>query len=390
MISIVEPVCHDAEHSPVNAGLVQVVRQAFPEEPVAFYGAAEHIAEVKAALVHAELTALHWNIIEIPSRNAAPWQRWRHDLSLLRRVVVENARHGHWGHVLSLQSIPSILFAAAALRAMQVARQPIQAVLHGYLNEALGWRSRNPLRRAFDMRAALIVATGRVQLIALEPGISETVSETIPHVGSQIVTLRHPLPPLPGRADIDLATSARPIRFGFLGLATRAKGFDAFMAAARALKPRYGDSVEFHALGRLPVDSDWHLAEFTSVLSTAPSMARIPREQFEAGLHSWHYVCLPYRAEHYTLSASGVLLDAMAYDKPIIATSTRAVQELFAGGSPGVLVENVDQLENAIAGVIETFNPSDYREQVAQMIRARERRSPERLARDYLGFTFQS
>jgi len=389
VISIVEPLCHGPEHSPVNAGLVQVVRRAFPEEPVVFYGAAGHIAEVRAALGHAEHAALRWNTIEIPPRNAELRQRWRHDLGLLRRVVTENEGHGHAGHVLSLQSIPSVLFATAALRAMRVAGQPIQAVLHGYLNEALGWRSRNPLLRAFDMRSALNVATGRVQLIALEPGISDAVGETMPHVGSQIATLRHPLPPLRGGSDVDLATSVRPIRFGFLGLATRAKGFDAFAAAARALKPRYGDGVEFHALGRLPVNSEWHVDGLASFLATVPSTTPIPREHFEAALRGWHYVCLPYRVEHYTLSASGVLLDAMAHGKPIIAGSTPAVRELFAGGRPGVLVGDVDQFENAISGVIETFSPSGYREQAAQMRKARERRSPERLAQDYLGFTFR-
>ena len=175
----------------------------------------------------------------------------------------------------------------------------------------------------------------------------------------------------------------RPIRFGFLGLATREKGFDAFVAAARALKPKHGNAVEFHALGRFPPSAAADVGELQNCLATLPSREPIPRQRFDAAVASLHYVCLPYRADHYTLSASGVLVDALAFAKPILAGATPAVRELFADASPGMLLDDPDHLPMAIEQTIGAFTEAAYADQVAQVRRASARRSLERLAVDY-------
>ncbi|NUZ05166.1 glycosyltransferase [Piscinibacter koreensis] len=359
--------------------MVRVVRCAFPDEPIAFHGAASHIEHVRAAL-GGNVDGIAWHDADVAPRRASTRERWRRDLALLHRVVRENARAGSGGHLLSLQTIPTVLLPAAALRISGLARRPILGVLHGYLNEALGWRSRNPLVRAIDMRSALDIAAPRVGLIALETGIADAVAASMPQVGARIATLRHPLPEVEPH---DTAGAAPPVRIGFLGLATRAKGFDAFVAAARAAKALHGDAVEFHAVGRFPPGSEWNVGELQAFLATLPSAEPVPRERFDQALASWHYVCLPYRADHYTLSASGVLLDALAHGKPIIAGATPAVREVFAEGHPGVLVADLDRLAQAIDEVIATFSVERWEAEKAAMRRARERRTPERLAEDY-------
>ena len=210
----------------------------------------------------------------------------------------------------------------------------------------------------------------------------------MPRVGSRVATLRHPLPPNAGHAEVLPPDAAHTcIRFAFLGLATAAKGFDLFVAAAGELKRRYGPAVEFHAVGRLPTDSTWDLGALRECLATLPSVTPVPRVQFDVAIGTCHYVCLPYRADHYTLSPSGVLLDAMAHSKPIIAGSTPAVRELFGDGSPGVLIDDLGQLQVSIENVIRTFSASKYCAEVDEMRHARQRRSLDRLAADYYAFT---
>ena len=180
MISILEPLCYGLEHAAVNAGIAAIARRAFPDESIAFYAQEQHLCEVRAGLQDADVSAIRWCPLGVPPRAADFGDRWRLDFSLLKQVVQANARAGRHGHVLCLQSIPSILGAAAALRTARIARQPILAVLHNYLNEAFGWRSRNPFMRAVDMRSALGLAKSCVRLIALEPGIADAVADALP------------------------------------------------------------------------------------------------------------------------------------------------------------------------------------------------------------------
>ena len=383
MISIVEPLCSGTEHAHVNAGLIQVVRCAFPDQPIAFYAELTHLEEVRKAGGDFDTTGIERHPVELAPRAASFGKRWRQDAALIKRVASANERGGRQaGHILVLQSLPTVLLAAAGLRALGVVRQPIRAVLHGYLNEAFGWRSRNPFKCAIDMRSALKVAAPQLQLIALDPGIAEAVTSAIPSVGSRISTVRLPLPMVSAGSSFDGAVDY-PIHSGFLGLATPEKGFDAFVAAARVCKSKYGERVEFHAIGRLPTTSAWDRKTLDSCLATLPSLTPVPREQYDAQVARLHYVCLPYSAAHYTLSASGVLLDVLAHAKPVLAGSTPAVRELFATGSPGLLLDQSDRLYAAIEETIRTFSAARYEEQAEQMRQARETRSLTRLAEAY-------
>lgn len=386
MISLFEPVSEGAEHSPVNAALVEIVGLAFPDAPLTFYGSAQHIADVKAALNSRSVDRTVWVALPIAPRRGGLSQRARTDGRLLFRVASENRRAGG-GHVLALNAVPTILLAAAIGRRLGIIRSPVQAVVHGYLNEAVGWRSRNPFLRAIDMRSALSAATGSVTLVALETGIAAAMRAAMPKVGSRMVTLRHPLPVLRRPSPRSSYEPGQPLRIGFLGLATREKGFETFVAAARRLKAVHGPAIEFHVIGRMPPRSNVDLGSLAGALSTLPVTDPMPRDEYDARVGTLHYACLPFQADHYTLSPSGVLLDALAHAKPVFAAATPATREVFAEGRPGALLERPEDLADAIETVLRELTPSTYDRQVDEMSRARALRDPEHLAKDYRAFT---
>ena len=82
----------------------------------------------------------------------------------------------------------------------------------------------------------------------------------------------------------------RPVRIGFVGQATAAKGISAFLDTARRLKGRHGTAVEFHLVGRSMPGSN--AADF-AVLDSPVSEDHLPRQTFLTRLGALHFVFLP-------------------------------------------------------------------------------------------------
>lgn len=387
MIALLEPLSEGAEHSPFNGAMLEVVGLAYPDEPLAFFGSGPHIAEVRAMLDPALIGRTAWHPVQLPPRRSTTAQRLWSDARLLKHVADQVARSDPGGIVLSLQAVAPILLAAALGRRSGLIGVRVQAILHGYLNQIVGWRSRNPFRRAIELRTALSLAIEHVTLIALEAGVREVMLDIMPSVGARLETLRHPLPVLNTTYPTMTYVAGAPVRFGFLGLATPEKGFDIFLDAARRLKPKYGPAIEFHAIGRSPAARQVCDPKDVGVLSTWPTRGPVPRLDFDKRVAELHYVCVPFSTQHYTLSPSGSLLDALAHTKPVLASATPSTRELFEQSTPGVLLDHAEDLAPAIEATFERLSPELYERQAEAMRRASARRNPRRLAEDYSRFT---
>ncbi len=174
---------------------------------------------------------------------------------------------------------------------------------------------------------------------------------------------------------------ARPVRIGFVGQATEAKGISTFLEVARDFKARYGDAIEFHLIGRVPPGAE--LNRF-ALLDSPVSTEHLPRQEFLDRLARIHFAFLPFRPGYYNLSASGALLDAMTWTRPIIATNLPIVAELFARhGDIGYLCNDHDGMRSALEQVLSGMDQERYRRQVAALREARESRMPAALARLY-------
>jgi glycosyltransferase involved in cell wall biosynthesis len=176
-----------------------------------------------------------------------------------------------------------------------------------------------------------------------------------------------------------------PLRFGFLGLATDAKGFPAFLEMASALKSRFGDRVEFHAIGTTPPDS---VAPPMDALAVKPAVAKASRSDFARAVRQLHFVCLPYQGAQYELSPSGVLVDAIAYGKPMLSSGIPLVKELFERfGDIGFLCTDTPNFCDTIAQIVSNADERHYRAQVQALRVLRESRTSVALVPTYQSFT---
>jgi hypothetical protein len=285
MITVTEPIIWGDEHVPVNTGLLETVVRAFPRERVRFHAESSHIALVRALIEPADGARVEFRETKLPPRGADFRARIRHDLGFVGRLMDEAAG----SHLILASSCPSLI-AALKLRGLRTAVRDVHIVLHGNLTLLWSWRSRNPLVRLTDLRTAMgLPSRLPIRYFVMEPAIRGELLATLPGLNPvDVRLLPHPVSSsealLEGCGKLET-----PVRIGFMGAASKEKGFGAFLEIARrAAEP----GVEFHAIGRLGTDM---AGEDLGFLATKPMLdEKVGRAEYVERLAGLHYVCMPH------------------------------------------------------------------------------------------------
>jgi hypothetical protein len=379
MIALCELSFVDATHVPFNAGLLATIEEAFPKEEMGFYGTAAHMAELKQQLGGRLAGSIGWRPIEPPTSGTPYLKRFTCELRIIRSVLRSLSRK-QTSRLILTSAYPSTVLALKVARWNAFSEIPVQVILHG-MSGVVGRRYRRPIRRFQDTRTALTLLGNRgIQYLVLEESIRSTVLINIPALKQHIGVLEHPICPHEGVSQI--RELSWPIRFGFLGLAVRSKGFPLFLEIAQAVRPRYAGRAEFHAIGRL--DEDSRSAQGLDVLEKKPACAQLPRADFLKAVSKLHFILLPHDPAFYSITASGVLLDAIAFQKPIIARKMPIFETLFdKHGDIGYLFNDAAELQTVIEEIVQETDRSRYYQQVLNLRNLRESRAPEALATIY-------
>jgi glycosyltransferase involved in cell wall biosynthesis len=367
-------------HVPFNAGLLATIHACFPKEDIWFYGSRTHIEELKKEVSQSLASLVIWTQIDPPSSNATYLRRFVSELKIFLSLLGILA--ANWNSRLVLTSAyPSTVLALKVARCFRARHRPIQIVLHG-LSGLVGKRTRRPIARLQDMRTALtLFGNRRIHYIVLEQPICDTILENFPLLVGKVDALEHPLSPSK-QTELPSINLTEPMRFGFLGLADKAKGFPLFVEIAHYFAARYGKRVEFHAIGHSPGNDI--PANGTQALATKPQSALMSRTAFVNAVVPLHFIVLPHEPVAYTLTASGVLLDAIAWGKPVIARKIPIFESMFRKhGDIGYLFSNKEELKDVLERILQDADNSLYQQQVFNIRNARKSRDPETLAEVY-------
>ena len=367
-------------HVPFNAGVLATIQAAFPREDLAFYGAAAHIEQLKSHVGKASALSILWNeIIPIPPSGPGYGARFIRELKAFRPLLRELHRESNSRLILT-SAFPSTVLAMKIARFVESTNLPVQMVLHE-MSGVIGKRYRRPILRFQDMKTAVTLFGNRgIQYLLLEESIRDLAVKSLPHLAERIKPFEHPISPSEGASElIDLT---EPVRFGFLGTALKSKGYASFVATANAVTSQYGRRAEFHVVGRCHDESRG--VHGIGALTTQPAAAPLTRDDFIGGVAPLHYIVLPYEGAAYTLSASGVLLDAIAWQKPIIVRKIPVFEAMFAKyGDIGYLFSDDSELKNVVAQILQAPDAMRYRCQALRLGEVRKLRAPEALAVAY-------
>lgn len=373
-------------HATSNAANLQVIAQAFPDQSVEVFGESSHLAELERDCSAGGDHAFHFHAIPLKADHSGKtgvtsFRRFLAEFRVFRNAI-RRAPNRDALLVFLLSTTATSTFAAALAAYLSGRRNvSVHVALHGNLNDARGWRSRNPLRRRFDLRSTLerrhLVPVG---FLVLERVIQEAVVQLIPGLGDRIDTLPLPINP----AEVAEARAPQfppPVRIGFVGLGTEDKGFDTFLRMAQRAKSIWGAQVEFIHVGHVkePVAED-RAACLKFPLTTEP----LSRAAFVSRLEQLHYVALPFRPGYYDLSASGALIDALTFAKPILTTTVPLTEQFFSDyGDIGSLCIDEAEFFKMVEKAVVDWDDARYRQQVENLLAAREARKVTALAGRY-------
>jgi len=356
------------------------MRAAFPDEAIVFFAARTHLVELKKQVCASLAESISWLEILPPDRKLTYFRRLFCEIKMIRRLLGTFPQDSR-GHLLFTSVCSSTVVALKLATRAKFEGIRTQVILHGGLSGVIGKRYRHPIRRFQEMRTALtLFGNNNIQYLTLEESIRDALLNHVPALSGKIEELDHPLPPNEsGSTTNDLTT---PIRFGFLGLANQLKGFPVFVQLAKEMQAKYQDQAEFHALGRLPADEN--ITTGMSALKTKPGVMRMSRAAFIQGIKPLHFIVFPHQPGHYELSPSGTLLDAIAWEKPLIARRIPIFESVFKKyGDIGYLFDSDRELRDIVQQIVQKVDKSHYHRQVFNVRKARAARTSEALAASY-------
>ncbi len=358
MIGIIEPTYGQHDHAAINAALIKAVALAFPGEEMVFAASPLHRRHIEQSrLLPPQMSAVDIAILPPGGislrRFAAQW-----------RAIRATVRDKRPRAVILLSSGPETFFAARAIVA-EFGAVALYVVLHGNLNDAVGWRSRDPRRRLFDYRSGLAVARHpRIKLVVLEEHIREAAISL--RLAPSAALFTWPLPLNEEEINDGTALRARgaPVRIAFIGAATRNKGFDKFLALVRSLgdrarsSPAAAAAYDFRFIGA-------RVEDFPEAVAAGIAMPAHPleRKEFIRRLRDIDYVILPFAADTYELTASGSLLDCISQAKPVISLNVPGVRAMAAQyGDIGFVCRSMAEMQDLLASSPTVSDAAVYNE----------------------------
>ena len=369
-------------HAPGNAATVRAMMQGCPGRTLRLHAEPAHIAELRRDPALADAAVEYVGIDRFALFQGRPaivsWGRFWHEFALIRGALRAVPR-GAPCLVMLLSTTATGVF-AAALAAWLHGRCWVQVGLHGDLNEVAVRRSRHPLRRAFDVVAGLNRRWRKLRFLVLDGVIRDELARIAPAALERTDVM--PLPVNIGEVPAGPGPVLRtPVRIAFVGQATMSKGIDIYLAMARRMRARHGERVQFDVIGRADPNAP---APGSDDLVVPISPDYLSRAEFVRRLDRADYVFLPLFGTYYRLAASGALLDALTWLKPVIIGRIPLSERWFAEfGDIGDLCDDAAAMEAAVERVIVAPDPARHAAQVTALRAARDTRTPEAVGRTY-------
>ncbi len=384
MFLVCESIAWGMEHAPFNTAFLRTIRLAYPNDSICFYAEESHLEHVRKQIGEEFAASIFWRKLTLPLRHSSFFQRLSKDFKAVK-ILLNQLNENPENHVLVITGNASILWALKFNLFNKHKDKKIQVIMHGDFYSLTDRKSLrrllNPLCSISSLKTALkLIACKRIQLIVLEEAIRDSVIKEIPLLKGSICVLNHPIPLDENTGDP--ISISMPIHFGFLGLATEHKGFLKYLTVAADISKRFPGLARFHVVGRISDRYERVSLPEMAFLSDTVGSDRLSRDEYINRLNRIHFVCL-FFDKAYEFTASGVLLDCIAFGKPIIATQLTTFKILAKQyGDIGYLCSS-DEIIETVSSIIRQNDSDRYKRQASNIFQARMSRTPETLAMKY-------
>jgi len=318
-ITAIEPAWNGNTHLPANMGLLRILRHAYPDADVTFVAGQDQIDALRKIAPQTMVDGLRFIAITPAHDKDTLYQDVSKRVAVLRELPANCTTRAD---LIVLCSCTATVI--AAINRIGLASK-CMTFLHGNANDISGWRSKNPFRRFFDFKGSIQSFCKKGgKLLVYEQRIKNNLAKLHPWLDKSTHVIGHPLveeeSPSPGTSK----SLGNPIKIGFPGMATIAKGFPEFLALADSIQRAAPGIYEFHSIGYLH-DTCKDLDQ--SSLKTKPGKG-LPRKEFIDSLLQMDFLFTWHNDNYYSNAASGVIYDAINLGIPVIAKRSALIDEL--------------------------------------------------------------
>ncbi len=374
MIVVCESQCWGFEHVVFNAAFLESITIACPGEMIEFLGEKSHVQQTREQFsLIGDPSRIMWVEIDIPERFLSDSQRLVAEFKLFhmlrKRMLIKTVK------MLVVTSITSPgLIALKTHWALKADNLPeVLVVLHGVLNYLLLPRTRRPLKRMLGIYNTLTRQNfPKINYIVLGESIQKRLLQLYPKMKSYVFSINHPYIFSNSGIAASEFDNFNSLNFGYVGVGAKEKGIELFFRVAK----RYASNAVFTVVGRVNKD-----VKVPPVITGYSTETPIERQTYERLIKSLTYVVLPYSPRFYQLVASGAMLDAVAFAKPIIVLANPYFETYFKlRGDIGFLCQSEEELITTIEDQIENFDRSRYDQQVRNISALKKVFSPQAVA----------
>jgi hypothetical protein len=232
VILVFEPTWTGTMHAPGNSATIQTISRAFPEQQIRVFAEVSHLAELRKDSALTGRPGITFHPITLDQQflhrpHIVSIRRFWRELAAMTAALRDVPRDEPCLLML-ISATSTAIFAASLLLRTSRRRLAVQVGLHGNLNDLNGWRPRNPLLRMMDTRAVLTARhPPALRFLVLEQAIRDELERWEPGAAARTDVLQLPVNEgeIPFVPEMELA---RPVRIGFVGLASEEKAFRRF------------------------------------------------------------------------------------------------------------------------------------------------------------------
>jgi len=329
---ICEPVCKAEQHVPVNAAMIKKLTES-QSKVVLLMCACSHWEALKKVLSSdIQSRIVHYSIDTIPSSD--DWKGWWASFKLL--FCIKKLKHINKERLVFLSTTTGIL----GLNHPFLKEYITSCVFHMVLARVDGYVSKNPFRAWFSLHNTLLrFHSKHCKIIVLEEHVLSNLTHVMPHLKSITQCVLHPLPIASATLINEKKLNDENKIICFPGGFTFDKGANLFCD----LGELNNGTMKLVVAGKL--NNTFLMNDKEYLFFIPPAKESLSRREFSDIVNDSDFLFLGHNPSLYKWIASGVYIDALVYEKPIIAKRSAFFESEFSKyGEFGFLFDDIEEL----------------------------------------------
>lgn len=357
MIYFAELFMTGGQHAAFNAGMLQVFAKAFPSQNIKLFAARSHYQQLEKHIGSA--SSFVWSPTYVLSNKSGNILRWflkflNEFLQIFRVLCIARVKSVELVYFAFLSPIGQYVVSVYA-RYFPLQGQQIIITLHG-LDLLREDKPRKRIDRFYAelLKRAFSYAGKYKRYVVLEERVANYLLTEGHLQQNEIIQIPHPYQ----FNEQPVAKLNTPLVFAHLGVARLDKYAAVFFElAARCSEMVKEGKVVFQVIGPVLPEMKPYLNPWVKHVSTE---AMLDHTTYRQQCLQVHYAVFFYDESSYALTSSGAIIDAIAYQLPILALHSPAFDALLSVKPfPGKLYNSLDNLEQDIVRLVQN-HPQVY------------------------------